>query len=257
MPVTAQNMGNQRVTEHLRGALVGGYKTGKSWTLATAPDPVLILDPDLRADSLAGKYGVYCLSLAEPAGLNKQPTVYSDLLTIIGNIEKSRKLGDIHEIFAKDPRANEDIKTLGLDSIQSTSRAILQHNMYTNPKVLARTITVAGQNLLFPNGWDTWNSDMECLEQLIGRLVAIPGIDFWITFHEDDPKDGRVTLFPGRHKQIIRYFNEVWRMTRTNTIADAQLAPSSGFAATTTLVNAPAQVTNPNIKQLVAQYGKK
>ena len=257
MTVVARNMGNQRVTEHLRGVLVGGYKTGKSWTLATAPDPVLIIDPDLRADSLSGKYGVYCLSLAEPAGLNQQPTVYSDVLKIIGQIEKSRRLGDIIPDLANDPRANENIKTLALDSIQSTSRAILQHNMYTNPKVLARTITVAGQNLLFPNGWDTWNSDMECLEQLIGRMVAIPDIDFWITFHEDEPKDGRVTLFPGRHKQIIRYFNEVWRMTRMNNVPDAQLAPSAGFAATTTLVNAPATVNNPNIKQLVAIYGKK
>lgn len=257
MPTIARNMGNLRITEHMRGALVGVYKSGKSWTLATAPDPVLIIDADLRADSLAGKYGVYCASIAEPAGLNQQPTAYSDILSLIGRIESSRKLGDILPQFAEDPRANENIRTIGLDSIQSVSRSIMQHVMYTGGKQVAREIKVTGQTLFFPNGWDTWNADTECMEQLVGRLVAIPDVDFWATFHEDDPKDGRVALFPNRHRNIMRYFNEVWRMTRTSAVPIAQLTPNGSFSATTTLQGAPDFVDNPNIKELVAKYGKK
>lgn len=257
MPIVALNQGNRKVTEHLRGALVGVYKSGKSWTLATAPDPVLVLDLDLRADSLAGKEGVYTTSIAEPAGLNMQPTAYTETLNLIAKVEKSRLLGDIHPGFKEDRRANENIKTLGLDSIQSMSRAITQHNMYTNSKQLAREIKVAGQVLFFPSGWDTWNADMECMEQLIGRLAGIPEIDFWVTFHEDDPKDGKVVLYPKRHDNLLRYFNEVWRMTRISNVPVAQLSPNQNFAATTTLQGTPDFVDNPNIKQLAAKYGKK
>lgn len=257
MPIVALNQGQRKVTEHLRGALVGVYKSGKSWTLATAPKPNLILDPDLRADSLAGKEGVYTMSFAEPAGLNMQPTVYTEILNTLGKIEKSRRLGDIDPKFAEDPMANENIKTLGLDSVQSTSRAINQHNMYTNSKQLAREIKVAGQVLFFPSGWDTWNADMECMEQLIGRLAGIPEIDFWVTFHEDDPKDGKVVLFPKRHGDLLRYFNEVWRITRIAALPVAQLQPNMNFTATTTLIGTPDYVDNPNITDLVAKYGKK
>lgn len=257
MPVVALNQGTRKVTEHTRGALVGVYKSGKSWTLATAPSPNLILDIDQRADSLAGKDGVYTLSFAEPGGLNMQPTVYSEVLNYVAKIERSRRLGDIDPKFAEDPRANEDIKTIGLDSVQSMSRAIMQHVMYTGGKPVAREIKVSGQVLFFPNGWDTWNADTECMEQLIGRLIAIPDVDFWATFHEDDPKDGRVAVFPNRHRNIVRLFNEIWRMTRMTTVPVAQLTPNSSFTATTTLQGAPDFVDNPNIKDLVAKYGKK
>lgn len=257
MTIIARNMGNLRITEHMRGALVGVYKSGKSWTLATAPDPVLIIDLDLRSDSLAGKYGVYCASIAEPPGLNMMPTAYSETLDLVARIERSRRLGDILPEFSNDPRADENIRTVGLDSVQSISRAMMQHIMYTGGKQVAREIKVSGQTFFFPNGWDTWNADTECMEQLVGRLVAIPEVDLWVTFHEDDPKDGKIALFPNRHRNLMRYFNEVWRMTRASAIPAAQLVPNSGFPATTTLQGVPDFVDNPNIKQLVAQYGRK
>lgn len=252
MTIVASSAGDLKVVERLRGAIVGAYKVGKSWTLATAPDPVLFLDVDQRSASLAGKPGVFTLTPYDPPGIGMQPTIYSDVLDLVAKLEQTRVLKDISPTFA----SNLSVKTLVLDSIQSMSRAILKYNMYTNPKELARKINIGGQTLYFPNGWDTWNSDMECMEQLIARMIAIPDIDFWITFHEMDD-NGVVDTFPGRHRSIIRYFNEVWRITRKQTVPEAQLMPTYNFTACTTLVGAPGVVSNPNIKDLVAKYGKR
>jgi hypothetical protein len=256
MTMLAESQSEKRVIERLRGIIAGQYKTGKSWLAATGRDPVLFLDPDLRADSLAGKDGVFTLSPMEPPGMGMQPEAYNDILNVVGNLEKSRVLGDIDPKFSDHPRAHEKIQTLVLDSAQSTSRAIIQYNMYTNPKVLAREIKIGGQRLLFPSGWDTWNSDMECMEQLVARIVAIPEIDFFLTFHEEE-KDGNIILFPGRHKPIVRYFNEVWRITRKQEVPELQLTPTYNFTACTTLTGVPPVVTNPNIKMLVEMYGRR
>jgi AAA domain-containing protein len=256
MTIKAESQAEKTVIERLRGIIAGQYKVGKSWLAATGRDPVLFIDPDLRADSLAGKPGVFTLSPMEPPGQGMQPEAYNDILRIVGNLEKSRVLGDIDPKFALHPRAKEKIQTLVLDSAQSTSRAIIQYNMYTNPKVLAREIKIGGQRLLFPSGWDTWNSDMECMEQLVARIVAIPEIDFFMTFHEEE-KDGSITLFPNRHRPIARYFNEVWRLTRKQEVPELQLVPTINFTACTTLKGAPGVVQNPNIKSLVEQYGRR
>jgi hypothetical protein len=256
MPIQVADMSSKKVVERLRGIIVGNYKVGKSWLAATGRDPILFLDPDLRADSLAGKAGVYTVSLNDPPGLGMQPTVYNDVLKIVNKLEKSRVLGEIDPSLAAMPRAKEEIQTLVLDSAQSMSRAILRYNMYSNPKVLAREITIGGQSLLFPSGWDTWNSDMECMDQLIARIVSIPNIDFFLTFHEEQ-KDGMVDLFPGRHRVLARYFNEFWRLTRKQNVPELQLVPSINFTACTTLVGVPSTVSNPNIKELINKYGKR
>lgn len=256
MAIRAESQGEKRVIERLRGIIAGQYKTGKSWLAATGRDPILFLDVDLREESLGGKQGVFTLSPTDPPGRGMQPEAYNDVLSVVGKLEGDLVLGNIDPKFAGHPRAGEEIQTLVLDSAQSMSRAINQYNMYTNPKVLAREILIGGQRLLFPSGWDTWNADMECFEQLIARIVAIRGIDFFLTFHEEE-KDGNISLFPNRYRQITRYFNEVWRLTRKNEIPELQLVPTYNFTACTTLVGVPGVVTNPNIKTLVEQYGKR
>lgn len=257
MTMLAANMGSQKRIHTMRGLLVGGYKVGKSWTLSTGRPPVLVINPDQREAALAGKKDVYVLTPYDPPGLMSQPTIYSEILDVVGRIEHSRRLGDIHPNFKDDPKANEEIRTLGLDSVQSMSRAIIRYNMYSNPKELARSIKVGGQVLFFPSGWDTWNSDMECMEQLVARLVALSetaGIDFWVTFHETD-ENGKIDYFPGRHRQLVRYFSEVWRLTRAQQIPQAQVYPTYNFTAATTLNIPTGVVDNPNITTLVEQYG--
>jgi hypothetical protein len=246
----------KKTIERLRIMIVGPYKSGKSWLAATGRDPVLDIDIDQRADSLQGKVGVFTTTPIDPPGNSRQPEQYNDVLGLIGRLEQSRRLSDVCPEFSSHPRANDDIQTVVLDSTQSMSRAILQYAMYTNPKVLARSILVGGQSILFPSGWDTWNADMEAMEQLIARFVSIPNIDFIVTFHEEE-KDNQIVVFPGRHRAIARYFNEVWRITRKQEIPQLQLAPTYNFTACTTLVGAPPVLDNPNIKQMIEQYGRR
>jgi hypothetical protein len=184
-----------------------------------------------------------------------QPTVYNQVLGLVGELENSLRLGDITDIDGED--ADKNIQTLVVDSAQSLSREILKFNMYANPGELARKITIAGQDHLYPKGTDTWMSDMECFESLIQRIVSIPNLDFWLVFHEETSEDGKIKFFPNRYRNTTRYFNEVWRITRNGDVPEAQLSPSYEFTACTTRVGAPAVVQNPNIEELFQIYGRR
>ena len=255
MAKLVQYQGDRKVIERMRGMIVGRNKVGKSWLGATGRKPVIDWDVDLRADSLEGKDGVYTISPMDPPGLGMQPEVYNETLAFIGKLEQSRVMGDIDDALRAMPCAEQKVGTVVLDSLQSMARAIGQYNMYTNPKALAREIVIGRQKILFPSGWDTWNAEMECMEQLISRFVSIPEIDFFVTFHEEE-KDGKVELFPARHRHITRYFNEVWRLTRPNNVPQLQIVPTYDFTACTTLVGAPPIIENPNITNMVEQYGR-
>lgn len=255
MPNTAVNQTDKRQVEFLRGCLVGSYKVGKSWLAATGIDPILFLDIDQRAASVAGKPGVYTWTPTNPPGLAMQPTVYNDTLNMVATLEKTRLLGEIHPDFAKDARAGENVRTLVLDSMQSMSREILAYSLYVNPSI-RREIKIAGQSLFFPGGFDAWNADIYAVDQLISRLVAIPGIDFFAIFHEED-ENGKINTYPGRHRHVTRYFNEVWRLVRKTNVPETQFEPDYAFTACTTLTGVPSRVVGANIKELISKYGKR
>jgi hypothetical protein len=257
MPIEARAMAQMTQVDKIICAVVGPYKSGKSWLVATARPPVLFLDVDQRWPSLVGKKDVFNITPTNPAGLNMQPTVYSDVLKLVGNLERSRKLKEISNTFVG-PDGEREVRSVCLDSIQSMSRECLGYAMYTNPKELAREISIGSQKVQFAKNFDTWNADMAMLDQLVSRMVGIPGVDFYITFHEDDD-NGKIVPFPGRHKHILRMFSDVWRIQRTNNtgIPSLQLLPSPNFTASTTLVGCPGVVENPNIVDLIAKYGKR
>lgn len=252
MPIEARNMSKATSFDRLKLALVGDQKAGKSRCAATGRTPILFLDFDKRAEAIAGRKDVYALTFTDTEYPN-QPTGYSELLKIIANIEKSRRLKDIHPDLASDANAEVEIKTLVFDSISTMSKMVMDYAKYVN-KDLRREISMGPTKIFLSNGWDTWNVDTVETERLILRTLAIPNLDIIIIFHEEH-KDGRLGVYPARHTGLVKYFNEVWRLTRKQQVPIAQLQPTSEFLTATNLIGAAPSITNPNIAEMIEKYG--
>lgn len=262
MPVEAKSMETATPFDKLSLILVGAEKTGKSRTAATAPDPVLFLDTDQRAASISGMKGVYALTYSEPSGVGMQPTIYTDLVSFTDQIERSRELRTLHPTFGNLPQGL-NVSTLVGDSVATISKAALAYALYTT-KEIRRSIKLPGREIFMPGGWDAWSADMNMLETLVTRWLAIPNLNVILTFHETAEESntstpekpsytGRVDVWPGRHRRLIKYFNEVWRVTRTQQVPQIQIVPNWEFTASTNLLlsDGSGVVQNPNIKELI------
>src|ERR1700756_3093314 len=120
MTIQIHDLGNEQPGSKLQLLIVGAEKSGKSELAATAPEPVLFLDFDLRADSLAGKKGIYACTFRDPADTLTQPTAFNELLDFVGKLEKSLLLKDLGFTSAPDGLA---VKTVVFDSISTIANA--------------------------------------------------------------------------------------------------------------------------------------
>src|ERR1017187_7157420 len=76
----------------LKIAVVGDPGVGKSWFAATAPKPVLDLDFDGRASSLAGKAGVLVKSYVDLDTTN--PKAIADLESDLNSFDYAKAKGE-------------------------------------------------------------------------------------------------------------------------------------------------------------------
>jgi hypothetical protein len=262
MPISAKSMKEVTAFDRFKGLLVGKEKTGKSRVAATGRKPILFFDYDNRSESVAGIDGVYTLSFSEPPYPN-QPTAYNEGLEVIQRLEYDRRLNQIHADFRT---LSDDIKikTVVPDSIASLSRASLNYALYTTPD-LRRQVVSGNQYIFVPRNYDAWNSDIQMVEQFVLRLLAIPDVDVIAILHEEMEKDetrsdekrtyytGKIDVYPGRHRNLIKFFNELWRITRPSSVPIAQLLPSYEFTCATNLLidGNPGTIENPNIANLI------
>ncbi|MGC1582525.1 MAG: AAA family ATPase, partial [Candidatus Acidiferrales bacterium] len=217
-----QNIDLEKYTpfEHLLALIVGEEKTGKSWLASTAPKPILFLDTDSRAASIAGRPGVYARSFRE-APYPMQPTVAPDILDSLTQLEKSL---DLSEMGFDVPKGTV-IKTLVLDSISTIARAAMQYDLYTTSGI-RREISIAGKfKVSIPANWDAWNAEIDFVEKLVLRAAALP-VHLICILHETEEKaagstpekptfTGKITVYPERYARLLKYFNEVWRVKLT------------------------------------------
>lgn len=265
MPVEAADMSMAQPFGRLTLVLVGAEKSGKSRLASTARKPILFLDADKRREAIAGKPGVYALSFAD-AQYPQQPDSYSNMLTVMTMIEQGKTLKDIGAAFGQPNWPAQRIKTIVNDSLTSIGKAAGAYAMYTN-KDLRREITIGGGKLYFPNGWDTWNAETTAVEALIMRQLAISDLDVICIFHETYEKDvvassekatkytGKITVYPHRHQGLVKYFNEVWRVSREfNPIPQIQVIPDYRFNTAATNLDfskIPASEMKPDIEYLI------
>ena len=234
---------------------IGPEKSGKSRIAATARKPVLFLDYDRRAAAVAGIPGVYAITkeVVDPPWPN-QPTAYQNTLNILGELENNKL--DFGNSGGPVPP-----KTLVFDSVASFAKCAQAYALFTTPDI-RRTISVGGQQFFMPKGFDGWNAEMSLVEGAILRALAIPDLDIICTLHEtpeEAPEStnekpsytGKVGIYPVRYKLLLKWFNEVWHITREDaTGPKIQVVPSWNctFCATNLGIT---KVDTPNIEQLI------
>lgn len=245
--------------------LVGREKTGKSRLAATARKGVLNLDWDGRRESIAGMKGVRAATLRDPGDIIKQPTAFSDGLNLLAQLEYKRSFANLG--FKGVPPEQDVIKTVVCDSVYSMAKAADRLAKYST-SALRREIAIGPYKVWLGNGWDSWNAEIGLVESYILRLLAIKDLDIILIFHEDDEEapgssaekrtfTGRYEPYPARYGNVVKYFNEMWRVTRDAFAPGApniQVVPSHQFVASTNLGIGNVPPTKANISDLIDEY---
>lgn len=231
--------------EHLRIAILGKPKSGKSWLAATARKPVRYYDHDNRAASLEGKPGLFITS--RPTMLE----VETDLSILKANKVKKLPLP----------------ATIVHDTVTYMNRAMEEEIFRQDPK-LARSIRVGNSTMVkIRNSWDVINGIQRYMEYLIAEYTAL-GVDFIFVFHEKDEKDktestpqetkytGLVTVDPQYLQNSLSLFNEVYRITVDgNRKYQVTCRPNWDVSASTTMMLDPLE--EPDIQKMIEKHQKR
>lgn len=225
MPVESFELETTTPFDRFLGVLIGREKAGKSRLAATAPKPVLVLDFDGRAASLAGLPGVYALTFREPPS-HIQPTAFNDMLDVLTILEANE--GDLSVVMANGQPAfphvpkGTRVKTLVADSVQTLARAAMSYALYSSPD-MRRQLSIGGWKINFVKNFDGWNAEMQAVESVLLRMIGLNKVNILATLHETDeeasdstidkPKyTGRVGIFPVRYQRLLKYFNECYHV---------------------------------------------
>lgn len=187
------------VTDRLKLAVVGDFKTGKSWLTATAPKPVYIFDFDDRAESLAGKPGLHIEKRA-----NMQ------------NVETALSVAKYHrEAGIPNPA------TWVFDTVTFMQK-FMEMEIYRLGSGMHKEIKVGSQfSVKVRQGWDAINAIQRQMEFMISEFSALGNL-IWV-FHEKSEKDytkstktevkytGETTVDPQYLAKTLSLFNDVFR----------------------------------------------
>ena len=231
--------------EWLKIAILGKPKTGKSTLMSTAPKPIRVYDFDDRAESLAGKPGLFIKS--RPTMLD----VESDLSIMKANKIKKLPLP----------------ATVAFDSVTYMNRAMEEEIFRQDPK-LYRTVKVGNStSMKLRNSWDVINGIQRYVEYLIAEFSGL-GVNIIFVFHEKDEKDvdkstpsetkytGKVTTDPQYLQNSLSLFNEVYRITVTGARKyEVTCMPSYDVTASTTMMLDPTE--EPDILKMIEKHQKR
>jgi hypothetical protein len=271
--IEAKNMEHEISTGRLRVAMIGAEKNGKSVLCSTAPGIKLFLDFDQRREAVAGKKGVYAITLSDPK-YPRMPEAAEEALDIMSGLENSLDLSQLKNkngtLLFPEAKEGTMVESLMFDSMSSFASCMQKYEMYNN-EALRRSIKI-GPNLEIhvPKNYDAWKAEMEGVAAVVFRAFALP-INVYCTFHEaaeesvdstdEKPKyTGRVSIYPVRYKMLLKYFNEVWRVRLTpipsrdgvRYLPRVYPLPDFSMDAATTMLLDP--VEEPSIEEMIKKH---
>jgi hypothetical protein len=239
----------------LKIAIIGDTGIGKSWlaaSIASPENPVLDLDFDGRAASLAGKADVYVKTYVDKDF--SSPTAMSELES------------DINEWEYEFSQNKLLFKTFVIDSA-SYMRMATEREIIRQQPTLSRGIKVGTKSLKIGQGYDVFNGNKMFTEHIISRLSQLGNLI--VTFHERNEKDetkstetkkvftGFITVDPPHLSGLLSTFNDVWRLTASDVGAGDKRILITGltndFIGKTTFKGLAVQ-EEPDIKKLIAKH---
>ena len=247
--------------------LVGPEGVGKSWLAATGRPSVFFFDFDGKLKALAGRPNVFGVSYRDPNKSGIQPAAISEALSDLGRIEASRSLKQFG--FTLTEGQIDTIKTVVVDSTYTLGKACRDYALYSSVDI-TRTINIPNMAVRVPKSFDGWNAEMAAVESFVLRLMAIPDIDVIVTIHETQAKDpllstptqvkrsSKVSVFPERHNGIVKYFNEIWRLSR-NQAGAPRIAfdPDNNFVARSNLNVEAMKTAGADISKMIGEHLKR
>lgn len=233
---------------HLKIAIVGKPKVGKSWFAATAPGPVLVYDFDNRAESLAGKEGVMIKTLFDANQIS--PTAFKTIEADL-SILKYRK-----------GQGKPIPKTFVFDTI-TFFKNYIQNELFTQG-LAHRSIKLSPTtSVRMSKNWDAVNGVHKALEYVITEFASLGNLIF--VFHEMIEKDkieskpdapvytDKITVDPQNLEYLLSSFNEVYRIEiDANQKYKVTCRPGHNFNASTTLKIDKEE--EPNIQNMLKKH---
>lgn len=239
-------------TNRLKIAIVGKPKSGKSWFAASAPKPVMVYDFDDRAESLAGKEGVFVktvidLDQSRPTAMKE---VESDLSTFKYRQEQNKPIP----------------ATSVFDTVTNMIR-YMENEAFSQESSLYRGLKVTpSKSIRLRKGWDAINAVDAYVNYIIGEFSQLGNLIF--VFHSKAEKDvtestaektvytDQITVDPQRMAKVLSLFNEVYRIEITeNNIYKVTCKANYEFTASTTLLID--EIEEPDIMKIIEKHHKR
>jgi len=269
--IESRVMETEAPSDLLHVALVGPESNGKSTLGSTAPGVKLFLDYDQKAQVLAGKKNVYCITIKNSGPSYNIQGAAEEILDVMSGLEKSLDLFNLTDtkgtkLFPQVPEGTI-VKNLFHDSMASMGKLFMDYELSANGD-LRREIKIKDKLTVYlPKGFDSWNAEMKSVESVIMRSFALP-INVFCLFHEqaeetadstvEKPKyTGRVIMFPVRYKTLLaKYFTDTWRvkLTYVNGKYEPRVYPLPDYShdnATSMKLDA---VEEPDIAAMIAKH---
>lgn len=232
--------------ERLKIAIVGDFKMGKSTLAATAPTPAVVFDFDDRAESLAGKPGLYIYRKA----------TMTDVETAL-NIAQGNA-------YQKKPNLNP--KTWIFDSVTFMNKAMEADLSKISPEFFRKIKVGNKTTVTIRQSWDVINGIQRYMEYLIAEFSLLGNIIF--VFHEKNEKDytkstpqetkytGEITIDPQYLAKSLSLFNEVFRIyVDYDGKFKVQVKQEQKFAASTTmLIGEKGGIEEPDIQKMLQKH---
>lgn len=265
MPTVPHNLETEKPAENFSILLIGKEQSGKSWLAATAPKNVLFIDTDLKAGSLAGRKGVFALSIMDtPPNKERpdpQPDGFNEILDKLTKLERRNSLQALDQTWPDQP-----VSTLVFDSVQTVASLAQRYTLYTADKDIKFSVSLGGRQFRVPKSYTAWGAEMGMVESCIMQARSLPNMNIIVILHEtqeEDPRStdsnpiytGKIEVFPVRYKILLKNFTEVWRLVRSGPGAPRlYCAPNVEFGkAGSALLKTEAQIENPDISQIIAK----
>jgi hypothetical protein len=236
-------------TDRLKIAIVGKPKSGKSWFGASGPKPLLLYDFDDRAESVAGKEGVFVKTLIDTN--QASPTAMKSVESDLSTFKYAKAQGKpIPATFVFDTITNM-LKCMENEAFSQES------SYYRHLKAGAtRSIRVR-------KNWDAFNAVERYLYYIATEFGQLGNLIF--IFHSRPEKDktestsektvytDQITVEPQGYANILTTFNEVYRIeiTPENKYKVTCKANYEFTASTTLLIDAEEE---PDIMKLIAKH---